>query len=167
MFVQDDPAAGPAKLPPEVPSPPLSFTLFDISPVLATVSRRGVRQNTPACLSPRVLFPFFLHRLQTPTTYLPWNHIVPKTGGGGSPDFPIWKSPRRQWQKQNPSPRRPPPFKAQGKSEGGRCKGRNARRVGAPDESWTRGTAKSACAAGIFRLAEPGCAWGTTGRRDN
>src|SRR5690242_15603037 len=45
---------------------------------------------------PHALPPFFSNRLQTPTTYPSWNHIVSKTGGGGAPPPSQFGKPPRQ-----------------------------------------------------------------------
>lgn len=111
MFVPDDPAVRPADSPLRALSSALSFTLFDISPLPAILTKkhRGCRGVGAALQTsrerrspdrpefpPPPLPPFFSQRLQTPTTYLPWNHIVPKTPEGRALpqcSFPIRESP--------------------------------------------------------------------------
>ena len=172
MFVQDDPAASPAKLRSEVPSPPLSLTLFEVSPYPSRSLAGGVRKNTRACLPPVSLPPFFSHRFQTPQTISHGIISFQKQREGGSLDSQFGKSPPRSATQTNPSAqqmaesrtRRPPPFKAQGKQKAA------ATRPETHDVSCPRrelDERHSQERLGIFRLDEAGCRWGTTGRRGN
>ena len=178
MFVPNDPAARPANSPSRALSSALSFTLFDISPLPAILTKkhRGCRGVGAALQTsrerrspdrpefpPPPLSPFFSHRLQTPTTYLPWNHILPKTRGGGRA-LPHCSFPIRE-PASNPAQLFPPAHPARYTPDS-LAHGCTCARLPAACRTCSR-RQNALNSSSLARRDKPGCAWRTTGRRGN